>query len=295
MIRMIRRWSLILLALMLFCSAAMAEGELRGYSEGDGYIYVTFGRYFQSIDGGTPDNGKQAWQWSTQAKTERKAAKKAKKEYDPGEARKDPILWRVMSADGEKVFLLSEYVLFASVMHSSIKEFRDYGSDFTITDLSRKLNGEFIADAFSEAEQAAMLERDGLGKVFLPDSRELEDPAMGFSKQKSQNKLRKAWATEYAIRVTGAYVYQPKNGNHTPYWLREQSTTDKRQGRSIKSTGAIGRLGVTGEDVGARPAIDLRPDAIRIEGGSGTKDDPYRLVPVSEETGQPEVTTEELE
>ena len=99
----------------------------------------------------------------------------------------------------------------------------------------------------------------------------------------------------YAIRVTGAYVYQPKNGNHTPYWLREQSTTDKRQGRSIKSTGAIGRLGVTGEDVGARPAIDLRPDAIRIEGGSGTKDDPYRLVPVSEETGQPEVTTEELE
>ena len=102
-----------------------------------------------------------------------------------------------------------------------------------------------MADAFSETEQAAMLERDGLGKVFLPDSRELEDPAMGFSKQKSQNKLRKAWATEYAIRVTGAYVYQPKNGNHTPYWLREQSTTDKRQGRSIKSTGAIGRLGVS--------------------------------------------------
>ena len=74
MIRMIRRWSLILLALMLFCSAAAAEGELRGYSEGDGYIYVTFGQYFQSIDGGIPDDGKQAWQWSVQVKTERKAA-----------------------------------------------------------------------------------------------------------------------------------------------------------------------------------------------------------------------------
>ena len=74
MIRMIRKWSLILLALMLFCSAAAAEGELRGYSEGDGYIYVTFGQYFQSMDGGIPDDGKQAWQWSVQAKNERKAA-----------------------------------------------------------------------------------------------------------------------------------------------------------------------------------------------------------------------------
>ena len=281
---MIRRWLSALLVLVLLLSAAAAEGELRGYSEENGYIYVTFGRYFQSIDGGTPDEGKQTWQWSVQAKTAKKAAKKAKKEYDPGEANKDPILWRVLSADDEKIFLLSEYVLFASVMHSSIKEFRDSGADFTITDLSRKLNGEFMADAFTEAEQEAIMAREGLGKVFLPDSKELEDPALGFSSKSNQNKLRKAWATEYAIRATGAYVYQTKNGNHTPYWLREQSTTDKRQARSIKATGAIGRLGVTGEDVGARPAIDLQPDAVRITGGSGTKEDPYRLVPVSEST-----------
>lgn len=281
---MIRRWLSALLVLVLLISAALAEGELRGYSEEDGYIYVTFGQYYQRIDGGTPDDGKQAWQWSVQAKNERKAAKKAKTEYNPGQAVKEPILWRVLSADEEKIFLLSEYVLFASVMHSSIKDFRDYGADFTITDLSRKLNGEFMAEAFSEAEQEAMLTRDGLEKVFLPDSKELEDPALGFSGRKNQYSLRKAWATEYAIRATGAYVYQPKNGNHTPYWLREQSTTDKRQARSIKADGAIGRLGVTGEDVGARPAIDLRPESVRIAGGSGTKEDPYRLVPASEVT-----------
>ena len=281
---MIRRWLSALLVLVLLLSAAAAEGELRGYSEKDGYVYVTFGRYFQSIDGGTPDDGKQAWQWSVQAKTEKKAAKKAKTEYNPGEAKKEPILWRVLSADDEKIFLLSEYVLFASVMHSNLREFRDTGSNFAVTELSMKLNGEFMADAFAEGEQDAMMDRDGLGKVFLPDSAELKNPAYGFSSKKSDNKLRKAWATEYAIRATGAYVYQPKNGNHTPYWLRDQASKDKRHARSIKADGAIGTLAATGEDVGARPEIWLQPDAVRIAGGSGTKEDPFRLVPLSEGT-----------
>lgn len=283
---MVRKWLSVLLVLALLLSAAAAEGELRGYSEEDGYIYVTFGQYFQSIDGGIPDDGKQAWQWSVQAKNEKKAAKKAKKEYDPGEANREPILWRVLDVDGERIFLLSEYVLFASVMHSNLKEFREIGANFENTELSRKLNGEFMAEAFTEEEQAAMMSRGTLGKVFLPDSEELKNPAFGFSSKKNQYGLRKAWATEYAIRVTGAYVYQPKNGkhNHTPYWLREQGTNDNRHARSIKNDGAIGTLAATGEDVGARPEIWLRPDAVRIDGGSGTKEDPYRLVPVPEET-----------
>ena len=286
---MIRRWSLILLALMLFCSAAMAEGELRGYSEGDGYIYVTFGQYFQTIDGGTPDDGKQAWQWSVQAKNEKKAAKKAKKEYDPGEALKEPILWRVLAVDEEKIFLLSEYVLFASVVHSNLREFQEIGSDFSRTELGIKLNGEFLEEAFSAAEQAVILSRGTLGKVSLPDSEELKDETLGFGNKKKQYELRKAWATEYAIRVTGAYVYQPKNGkhNHSPYWLREQGTKDNRHERSIKNDGAIGTLAATGEDVGVRPEIWLQPDAVRITGGSGTKEDPYRLAPASEETEEP--------
>ena len=74
---MVRKWLSALLALVLLMSSAAAEGELRGYSGEDGFIYVTFGQYFQSIDGGIPDDGKQAWQWSVQVKTERKAAKKA--------------------------------------------------------------------------------------------------------------------------------------------------------------------------------------------------------------------------
>ncbi len=287
---MVRKWLSVLLALVLLLSAAAAEGELRGYSEEDGYIYVTFGQYYQSMDGGIPDDGKQAWQWSVQAKNERKAAKKAKQEYNPGEAAVEPILWRVLSADGERIFLLSEYVLFASVVHSNLREFQEIGSDFGRTELGMKLNGEFMAEAFSEAEQEAMISRGTLGKVSLPDSDELKDETLGFGNKKKQYELRKAWATEYAIRVTGAYVYQPKNGkhNHSPYWLREQGTKDRRHERSIKNDGAIGTLAATGEDVGVRPEIWLLPEAVRIDGGAGTKEDPYRLVPVSGETEQPD-------
>lgn len=287
---MVRKWLSVLLVLVLLLSAAAAEGELRGYSEEDGYIYVTFGQYYQSMDGGIPDDGKQAWQWSVQAKNERKAAKKAKQEYNPGEAAVEPILWRVLSADGERIFLLSEYVLFASVVHSNLREFQEIGSDFGRTELGMKLNGEFMAEAFSEAEQEAMISRGTLGKVSLPDSDELKDETLGFGNKKKQYELRKAWATEYAIRVTGAYVYQPKNGkhNHSPYWLREQGTKDRRHERSIKNDGAIGTLAATGEDVGVRPEIWLLPEAVRIDGGAGTKEDPYRLVPVSGETEQPD-------
>lgn len=286
---MVRKWLSALLALVLLMSSAAAEGELRGYSGEDGYIYVTFGQYFQTIDGGTPDDGKQAWQWSVQAKNEKKAAKKAKKEYDPGEALKEPILWRVLAADEEKIFLLSEYVLFASVVHSNLREFQEIGSDFSRTELGIKLNGEFLEEAFSDAEQAVIISRGTLGKVSLPDSEELKDETLGFGNKKKQYELRKAWATEYAIRVTGAYVYQPKNGkhNHSPYWLREQGTKDNRHERSIKNDGAIGTLAATGEDVGVRPEIWLQPDAVRITGGSGTKEDPYRLAPASEETEEP--------
>ena len=286
---MVRKWLSALLALVLLMSSAAAEGELRGDSGEDGYIYVTFGQYFQTIDGGTPDDGKQAWQWSVQAKNEKKAAKKAKKEYDPGEALKEPILWRVLAADEEKIFLLSEYVLFASVVHSNLREFQEIGSDFSRTELGIKLNGEFLEEAFSAAEQAVILSRGTLGKVSLPDSEELKDETLGFGNKKKQYELRKAWATEYAIRVTGAYVYQPKNGkhNHSPYWLREQGTKDNRHERSIKNDGAIGTLAATGEDVGVRPEIWLQPDAVRITGGSGTKEDPYRLAPASEETEEP--------
>lgn len=271
---MIRRVMAILLAVWMLFSCAMGEGELlRGYDAKEGYVYVAFGSYPQVIEGGDPLDGNQTWTWRAAHQAAEKEKKKTGTEYDPGEVTPTPILWRVISAENGQALLMSEYILFASTMHPSTGEYRKVGADFGATGLSAKLNGEFAETAFSEKELNCMVPLETFGKVFIPDSKILKDKTLGFG----TNKSRLAWATEYAIRVTGAYVYQPFNGNHTPYWLREQSENQKTHARSIKKDGSIGKLGATGDDMGARPMIILEMDRIMIDGGEGTIGNPYAI------------------
>ena len=275
--------ALLLTVLFTACTQAEGTGTLSPYSEEAGYTYVTFGRYRQSIDGGDPEDGENSWNWRKQYRDWEKATRKELKlkvhdpldPYDPGPLEPDPILWRVLSADGEKYYLMSEYVLFASPIHPSMREYRDFGGDFAKTQLCEKLNGEFAEEAFTEEELEALLPFGEYGRISLPLGDDLNDPAMGFSKKKLGT--RKAKATEYAIRSTGAFVYQASVGSHTPYWMREQSGTDARHGRATKQTGSVGHLHCDAVDVGARPVIYLAAGSFRITGGSGSKDDPYRL------------------
>ena len=280
-------------------SGADAAGALRGYSEEEGYVYVTFGRYPQSIDGGVPEEDQNTWKWQNAART---AKKKKRQDFDPEAIEKEPILWRVLSADEDKAYLLSEYILFAAPMHGSIKEFRAFEGEFTKTDLWQTLNGSFAEEAFTEAEYAVLLDNDGLGKVFLPSSEETSDLALGFAKDvrkrvkvrendgtvtnnvHSLNESRKAWATEYAIRATGAYVYPVSQGSHSPYWMRDPVLSKEAgwQGRNTKNFGYIGRYACTNPEEGARPGVLLDPKQVRIESGSGTRTDPYVIVPAGE-------------
>lgn len=281
---------LLLAVLVLVFSSAHAEetGKLKPYDEENGYTYITFGKYPQTIDGGSPDDSKNTWAWKKMYRDWEVATRKELKlkvhdpinPYDPGPIDPDPILWRILSADDNQFYVMSEYVLFASPVHPSMTEYRETGSDFGQTQICAKLNGEFADTAFSDAEKDAMLPIASYGKVSLPSADDLNNPAMGFSKKKLAT--RKAMATEYAIRSTGAFVYQVSVGCHSPYWLREQAESDKRQARSTKQTGSVGRLHCDAADVGARPVICLSADRIRITGGSGTKEDPYQLSAIEE-------------
>lgn len=273
---------LFLAAVLAICCAA-AEGELRPYSDENGYTYVTFGRYPQSIEGVSPDEGTVTWTWYAQykkwAKETRKELKLKAKDplepFDPGPIDPTPILWRVLSSDDEKIYLMSEYILFAMPVHPDMSEYRENGKQFENTSLSKYLNGEFAESAFTPEELENLVPYGTIGKVFLPSNDDLCDPAKGFSKKKTNT--RKAKATEYAVRVTGAIVYRIATGNHTPYWLREQSTTDLRHSKVTKQTGKVGHLHCDATDVGVRPTVFLAAEGFRITGGSGTKDDPYRL------------------
>lgn len=299
---MIRRWAAVLLMLALLVSAAAADGELRGYSPEEGYVYVTFGRYWQTIDGGIPDDDQQAWQWHQTALEDRKLEKKGERAFDPEALEKQPILWRVLSADEERIYLLSEYILFAAPLHTDRKAFKENKGNFARTEIFATLNGPFAQEAFTEEERAMLAEDPELGMVFLPSADEVSDPALGFAKDVKKrvkvrendgtvtnnthtvNEERKAWATEYAIRVTGAYVYPVQRGNHSPYWMRDpvSAKANPSHGKNTKNFGQIGTYDCTNPEEGARPGVLLIPGSYRIEGGSGTKEDPYRLVPAGE-------------
>ena len=80
---MIRKWLVLLMAFLLPAACACGEEVLRGYDAEAGYVYVTFGRYYQSIDGGIPDDGKQTWEWHQISMKEQKEAKKSGVPFDP--------------------------------------------------------------------------------------------------------------------------------------------------------------------------------------------------------------------
>ena len=278
------------LAVQAMLCPACAEGteNLKPYDENTGYTYVTFGRYPQSIDGGSPDEGVNTWNWRKLYRDWEVATRKELKlkkydpidPYDPGPLESDPLLWRILSVEEGQIYVMSEYILFASPVHPSMKEYRETGKDFGETMLCKKLNGEFADTAFTDTEKEALLPFGAYGKVSLPASADLSNQAMGFSKKKPET--RKAKATEFAIRSTGAIVYRIAVGNHTPYWMREQSEQDGRHARATKQTGAVGHLHCDAVDVGARPVILLSPERIRVTGGSGTKEDPYQLSAIGE-------------
>lgn len=273
---------LMLLAFVLlfsFISPVSAEPALAGYSRETGYTYVRLGQYPQTAE---------------------------------GEVR--PILWRVLSAGDGQCVLLSEYILFARCLHADLKDYRDgIKGDFAKTDLCAYLNGDFASAAFTEGELALLLPLGDYGKVFLPSAEDLEnkDYGLGITLKdvKSKKKILKdpglrAWGTEWAIRnngfdpavytkpkqkLTGSsgkemplhelrlFVYSEQWANHSPYWTRDPSAEDGRQGRVIKARGSIGRLEAGRDNIGVRPMILLAEGGYEIVSGAGTTDDPFTL------------------
>ena len=277
---------LLLCCLMASCAGlAGAEGALRGYDKAQGYVYLSFGEYPQTAE---------------------------------GEIR--PILWRVLTVDGEKAYVLSEYILFARSMHTSLKEYRDVlKGDFAQTELCHYLNTEFAEQAFPGGELDMLLPCEDFGKVFLVTRDDMKNKEYGLSstnpgttslKKIEANPGVRAWGTEWAIRNNGfpedeypdprarvkgragahisleemrLYVFQARFGSCSPWWARTQSTTDPRQAVCTKDGGQIGRIEVGRDNEGVRPAVYLALDAYEMTGGSGTKEDPWVIVPKERE------------
>lgn len=241
------RFFVLLLTLCLLAPAALAEesAALRGYDSRQGYVYLTLGTFPQTAEGGV-----------------------------------EPILWRVLQVKDGRAYILSEYVLEARRIHGDYNEYANkptnaknpgFDGDFTQTEMAQYLNGEFTAN-FTAGELALLSPDETLGMFTLLSSDELKDKALGFSKDSD----RKAWGTEYA-RNNGLFVYGSARGNHSPYWSRTQSTTNRQGARCIKSKGELGYINVITLDEGMRPACWLDMAKVVIVSGAGTLKDPYVL------------------
>ena len=158
----------LLLAALLMVSCALADVALRGYDAKSGYVYVTLGQCPQDADGGV-----------------------------------DPIIWRVLSVEDGRAYLLSEYVLEARPIHSDYQEYANkptnkkkpgFNGDFTQTEMSRYLCGDFAQNCFTDDERAMLTPDDTFGLFFLASDADLKNKAYGFT----SNESRKAWGTPYA-------------------------------------------------------------------------------------------------
>ena len=220
---------------------ALADGEtLKGYSKTTGYQYVSFGAYPTDADGG-----------------------------------RQPILWRVLRAENGEAFLLSEYILFAAAVDSDAAHYAGWEG----SDLYAYLNDTFKNDAFSAAEQQALLCRtEDQALVTLLSGDESKDAALGFS----SNALRQSESTAWAKRAQadkGAQltVYRVKGRQYSPWWLRTRSTDNPLQQRRVMDEGKTGRLAVDKAYNGVRPAIYVALSQLETLSGSGTMEDPIRL------------------
>ena len=285
-IRMMGQLSVLLAAVLLLLSAALGEGTLKGYSKEDGYTYLLLGRYPQTAAGDI-----------------------------------EPILWRVLTTDDEKAYLLSEYILFARALHNNRNEYAKFKGDFAQTELCQYLNTTFTEAAFTEEELSMLLPCENYGKVFLITREDMKNREIGLGawtskkdptlKQIEENPAVRAWGTEWAIRNNGydpeeypdpkakvrnatdtanitlgekrLYVFQAKYGSCSPYWGRSPSTTDRKQAVCTKDGGQVGRIEVGRDNEGVRPALYLAANGYRIVSGSGTMEDPYQIVPAAAE------------
>ena len=231
----IRRWSAGLLAalcILIFIPANALSASLTGYNSA-GYQYVEMGTFPQTLENA-----------------------------------REPILWRVLSAEDGRAYLLSEYVLFNSRLHNDDLAYERSGGDFSQTELYATLNGEFL-DHFT-ARELALITWEGVPELFtLPTIEDLKNKAYGFT----GDNARRGIPTPYAVQ-NGLFQYS--NGS-SPYWTRSQSSSRAYAAICTKEKGSLGYIRVVVQNEGCRPACYLRLDLLKITGGSGTLSDPYQI------------------
>ncbi len=177
---------------------------------------------------------------------------------------KSPILWRVLSVENGAALLLGDKILDTAAMETGTG-FTGYSG----SSLQTFLNGAFMNEAFSAAEQASLVQSGAQGKVFLLTKEEALNPALGFT----GDSARQCQGTAYAL-AKGLHASTSGSGW---WWLNTLGTGDSCQA-IVYYNGAVYSPGLRFDDAqtGLRPAIRIKLDTLFFQRGSGTEADPFR-------------------
>lgn len=176
---------------------------------------------------------------------------------------KAPILWRVLSVNEGTALLLSEKILDAVAFQSG-----GNSAGFPGSTLQTFLNGAFLTEAFTAAEQAALVGNGTLGRVSLLSKEQAMDPGLGFMDDAS----RQAPGTEYALSKGLNASTEGKGW----WWL---SSPGENAGCQVivYYNGKVYGPGLHADDAGTgvRPAVEIKLTSLFFTKGTGTAQDPF--------------------
>lgn len=242
-----KSWALILVCALIVgilpignAPSVLAEGELKNpTTDGNGvttWDCVYFGSYLQSDtnkDGTVDDKDS-----------------------------KEPIKWRVLRVDENDAFLMADKIL-------DMKKFNESMEDVTWENCTLRtwLNDNFYKEAFTEAEQSAVIKTtvDTAGtslittedNVYLLDTNEVINKYGLVGNFSGASKTREAKNTEYAKKqgVTSSEAEGYKDNGS--WWLRAKSDVNDVSSIYVNYEGKTDFELVDGERVGVRPVLHL--------------------------------------
>ena len=236
---MIRRWFCLLVcaALMMGCTGAMGEDQIRGYEKKQGWQFVQFGSYPYEKDG-------------TEA----------------------PVLWRVLKLEDGRAFMMTENVIDFVLHHTEKDEDPEHPLAYADTLMCRFLNTECVDTLFTPEEKAALTEmEDGRGVLSCATFEELTDTSTGFPSGKGKNTRRNAWGTPYAYEKG-----LKKLGSNRCSWYFTATWRRLGFRWIVGDDGHISVVGADRVG-GVRPVVYLDVSKVAIASGAGEREDPYIL------------------
>jgi len=131
------------------------------------------------------------------------------------------------------------------------------------------LNGAFVNEAFTTAEQAALVTYNNLGKVYLLSREEAQNPGLGFT----TDAARQCKGTAYAL-AKGLHASSAGDG----WWWLESTGVSESNQAIVYYNGVVYGPGLRYDDAqtGVRPAIRVKLDSLFFLKGTGTVEDPFK-------------------